>query len=135
MGPPETKRAGGRCHCPFHCLLLAGSSLLHMGLLQFRQAGVTLGAVHGLLTVAAPLASTGSRRVGFSSCWHTGLVAPWHVESSPTKDRTQSCLEADSSPLDHQSPSVFKPPTPWLQIASAPGKHFSGKALEQIRCS
>ena len=53
------------------------------------------------------LRSTGSRRMGFSSCgvwtqqlwlagsraqaqqlWHTGLVAPWHVGSSRTRART-----------------------------------------------
>ena len=39
--------------------------------------------------------STGSRRVGFSSCgsqaqylWHTGLVVPWHVGSSQTRAPT-----------------------------------------------
>ena len=39
--------------------------------------------------------SMGSRRMGFSSCgtwaqqlWHTGLVAPMHVESSQTRDGT-----------------------------------------------
>ena len=39
--------------------------------------------------------NTGSRHMGFSSCgmwallwvWHTGLVALWHVESSPTRDQ------------------------------------------------
>ena len=42
------------------------------------------------------LRSTGSRREGFSSCstwtqwlWRTGLVAPWHVGSSWTRDRTR----------------------------------------------
>ena len=37
----------------------------------------------------------GSRHAGFSSCgmraqelWLTGLVAPWHVGSSQTRDRT-----------------------------------------------
>ena len=41
------------------------------------------------------LRSTGSRYLGFSSCgmwalvwlWHTGLVALWHVESSPARDQ------------------------------------------------
>ena len=42
------------------------------------------------------LQSTGSRCTGFSSCvrwaqqlWRTGLVAPRHVGSSPTRDRTR----------------------------------------------
>ena len=40
--------------------------------------------------------STGSRHTGFSSCgtpaqylWLVGLVAPWHVGSSQTRDRTR----------------------------------------------
>ena len=46
------------------------------------------------------LQSTGSRRLGFSSCgtraqqlWHTGLVAPRYVGSSRTRDQTHvSCI-------------------------------------------
>ena len=41
------------------------------------------------------LPSRGSRQVGLGGCspqaqqlWHTGLVAPWHVRSSWTRDRT-----------------------------------------------
>ena len=53
---------------------------------------------HSLVAVCRELLllqNMGSRYPGFSSCstraqqlWHTGLVAPWHVESSRTKDRT-----------------------------------------------
>ena len=51
------------------------------------------------------LQSTGSRRVGFSSCsawaqylWHTGLVAPRHVGSSQTRAQNPCPLhwQADS---------------------------------------
>jgi len=50
--------------------------------------------VHGLLTQGLLLLqSLGSRCTGFSSCGHGGLVAPHHMGSSWTRDRTCiSCL-------------------------------------------
>ena len=63
------------------------------------------------------LRSTGSRRVGFSSCgtwaqylWHTGLVAPRHVGSSWTRARNRvPCIGRQF--LNHratrEAPAVF----------------------------
>ena len=77
------------CHCFFVCLFIfdcAGSSLLH------RLSLVTVKGGSAEVRVQA------SHRIGLSCCgaqalgvpdsvvWHTGLVAPWHVESSQTKD-------------------------------------------------
>ena len=58
--------------------------------------------VHGLLTAAVSLVvDQGSQNTGFSSCSTgaqqfqcSGLVAPWHVESSRTRDSLT--LQGDS---------------------------------------
>ena len=84
------------------CFGCVGSSLLHVGFLQLRQPGATLccsvRASHcGGFSL---LWSTGSRCAGLSSCgtwaqqlWRTGLVAPRHVGSSRSRDRTHvSCI-------------------------------------------
>ena len=75
-----------------------GSSLLRTGFLQLRRAGgyssfrCTGFSLQWLLL----LRSMGSRCMGFTSCgkrdqqlWHRGLVAPRHVGSSWTRDRTR----------------------------------------------
>ena len=66
----------------FGCI---GSLLLRAGFLQLQCAGFSL---RWLLL----LWSTGSRRAGSrgqaQQLWHTGLVAPQHVGSSRTRDRT-----------------------------------------------
>ena len=80
-----------------------GSLLLHVGFLQLWGAGATL-----------PFGAQASHWGGFSWCrvglqacmlqqlwlmgsrvqaqqlWHTGLLAPWHVGSSRTRDRTHA---------------------------------------------
>ena len=68
----------------------AGSSLLFSGFLELWRAGAALGAVHGfLLQRLLLLQSVGSRCAGFRSCGACmGLVAPWHVEFSWTRDPT-----------------------------------------------
>ena len=57
------------------------------------------------------LCSKSSRRSSFSSCgmwaqylWHTGLVAPWHVESTQTR---RLHWQVDSYPLRHQESLSF----------------------------
>ena len=71
------------------------------------------------------LQSSGSRSAGFSSCGsqalerrHTGLVAPWHVESSQTRDRTcvpcigrrilNHCTIREVHSIVHYSPYVVQ---------------------------
>ena len=86
-----------------------GSSLLHTGFLQLRQAGATFRCgVRASHCGGFSLWSMGSRRVGFSSCgpqaqqlwlagpraqaqqlWLMVLVAPQHVGSSRTRARTR----------------------------------------------
>ena len=73
------------CPIPHVCVCVCvccctGSAFLHTGFLQFLGAGVTLQLQYE----------------GFSGCgaqaqqlWYTGLVAPQHVESSPTRDQTR----------------------------------------------
>ena len=84
----------------FICLFIfgcVGSLLLCTGFLQLWRAGATLLHCTGFsLRWLLLLRSTDSRRVGFSSCgtwvlqlWRTGLVAPWHVGSSRTRDQTR----------------------------------------------
>ena len=115
----------------FYCLLFAGSSLLHMVLLQFRQAGVTLRC-----SAWASHRSGSSCEAQAPDAWASAVVAHWlscpmacGIFSDQGSNPGILNSKADSSPVDHQGspPSVFKPLTPWLQIASAPGKHFSGK--------
>ena len=87
-----------------------GSSFLRAGFLQlWRGRGYSLLRCAGFsLQWPLLLQSTGSRCVGFSSCgtwaqqlwptgsraraqqlWCTGLVAPWYVGSSWTRDQTR----------------------------------------------
>ena len=85
-----------------------GSSLLRAGFLQLQRAGATLCCSVWVSHCGGfSLRSMGSRCAGFSSCgtrvqllwragsrvqaqqlWRTGLVAPQHVGSSRTRDRT-----------------------------------------------
>ena len=74
------------------------SLLLCAGFLQLRRAGSTLALPRTGFSLwwLLLLWSTGSRRVGFSSCgmraqqlWCTGLIAPRHVGSSWTRARTR----------------------------------------------
>ena len=86
-----------------------GSSLLHTGFLQFVASGgySLLWCACFLLRWLLLLWSMGSRHAGFNSCgtraqqlwlvgsrlqaqqlWCKGLVAPWHVGSSRSRDRT-----------------------------------------------
>ena len=58
-----------------------GSSLLLMGFLQLQRAGLS---VWWLLL----LQSTDARVHGLQQLWHMGLVAPWPVGSSWTRDQT-----------------------------------------------
>ena len=87
-----------------HCIFIAASGLF----LVAASKGYSLLRCVGLsLRWLLLLWSTGSRRMGFSSCgmraqqlwlvgsraqaqqlWCTGLVALWHVGSSTTRDRT-----------------------------------------------
>ena len=85
-----------------------GSSLLHAGFLRCCTWAFLIAASEGYSSLQCTgfslqwlfvLRSTGFRRAGFSSCgtqaqslWHTkltGLVAPRHVRSSRTRDRTR----------------------------------------------
>ena len=70
---------------------------VRMGFLQLWQAGATLHC-GARASHCGGFSCCGARALGctgFSSCgtqaqqlWHMGLVAPWHVESSWTRDRT-----------------------------------------------
>ena len=74
-------------------LAALGHSCCVQALSSCREQGLLFVAVCRLLIAVASLA--GSRHVGFSSfivgaqqLWHSGLVAPRHVESSPNRDQT-----------------------------------------------
>ena len=91
------------CNACVSALSCAGSSLPHTGCLSCRSEGYSLADVHWLLTAVVSLVA----EPGFWGCkalavaahglqsmdsavWYTGLVAPWHVESSQTRD--QNCV-------------------------------------------
>ena len=71
---------------------------LQVSLVDCSQRGLFFAEVHDFsLWWLLFLQSTGARHMGFSSCdagasaqaqwfWHMGLVAPWHVVSSWTRD-------------------------------------------------
>ena len=75
---------------------MGSSSFFFNFYLIFGCVGSSLPCVGFSLQWLLLLRSRGSRRVGFSSCgvwaqqlWRTGLVAPWHMGSSQTRDRTR----------------------------------------------
>ena len=71
------------------------------------SGGYSPAAVLWLLTVVASLVAKhglkGARALGgtgsSSQLWHSGLVAPWHVGSSQTRDQTSVCLFPSPPPL------------------------------------
>ena len=80
-GHQKQRGQGGRFHLSFFTiyLFLAGSSLLHM---SFLRCSARASPCSGFSCEAQALDARAS------VVWHTGLVAPWHVGSSRTKDRT-----------------------------------------------
>ena len=62
---------------------------MHWLSLVAARRGYSLLAVRGLLIVVASLtARMGSGVRGPQQLWYTGLVAPWHVGSSQTREKT-----------------------------------------------
>ena len=79
-----------------------GSSFCTWAFSSCSEWGLLFNAMHGLLMWwLLLLRSMGSTCTDFSSCsmwaqqlWHTGLVAPQHVGSSQTRDRTHvPCID------------------------------------------
>ena len=76
-----------------------GFSLLCAHFLQLHQAGAALElGTQASTVVASCVAEHGSRRAGSRvQLWHTGLVAPRHVESSrPGTELTSPCWQENS---------------------------------------
>ena len=67
-------------HAGLHCQAQAFSS--------WSEWGTLFVVFKSLLMAVAPLWSTGSRAHGLQWLWHMDLAAPWHVESSWTRDQT-----------------------------------------------
>ena len=61
----------------------SGSSLLHTGFLQLQLRGLLSSC-----TLASLVAEPTLEALGRQQLWRTGLVAPWHVASSQTRDQT-----------------------------------------------
>ena len=80
------------------------SSLLSLGFLWLQQVGATfkLWCTGFLLQQLLLLQLLGSRAQA-QLLWHTGLVAPWYVRSSQTRDRTYvPDTDRQTQPLAHQ---------------------------------
>lgn len=87
-----------------------GSLLLCVGFLWSRQVvGLLFLAVHRLLIVVASLAAEHGLYVWeLSSCSITGLVAPWHVGSSWSRDQTHVSCIGRRTPIHSTSREVQK---------------------------
>ena len=56
---------------------------------SYGEQGLLFAVVRGLLIAVAFCAAEHGLYVhGLQYLWYTGLVAPWHVESSQTRDQT-----------------------------------------------
>ena len=71
--------------------------------LLVASGSYSLVAVHRLLNVvASPVAEHGLQGAGAQLLWHMGLRAPWHVQSSQTRDRTcVPCVGSGFLTTDH----------------------------------
>ena len=101
----------------FFFFCCTGSSLLHEGFLQLWQAGFTLqlGCMGFSLRWLLLLRSTGSRPQRLQQLWCSGLVALWHVGSSPTRDQTSvPCIAR----LSLKNQTLGSPPSPLVSCAS-----------------
>ena len=78
----------------FHCCARAFSSGGEQGLLFVAVRGLLIvlaslcGGARALGVWASVVVARGLSSCGSRALWRTGLVAPWHVGSSWTRDRT-----------------------------------------------
>ena len=63
-------------------------SIAAWGFLQLQPAGYSLVGMHPLIVVASLVVEHRLLGVRAQELGHTGLVVPWQVESSWTRDRT-----------------------------------------------